>query len=101
MSADSKIPKFTKTTIQDGSGWEYPKKNWEIHVNVTAKVGDNVFDSNEGEGKPRSYVLGSSSLPAGLEEGIKKMKKGEKASIEVKEACGDAGLPDKVCCNIV
>ncbi len=100
MSADSKIPKFTKTIIQEGSGWEHPRKNWEVRVNIKAKVLDNIFDSNEGEGEPRSYVLGSGALPSDLDEAIKKMKKGEKASIEVKEAYGEAGLPDKVMINV-
>jgi hypothetical protein len=87
---------FTKKILEEGRGWENPRPLWEVHLNIKAMHGDAVFDTNEGEGQPRTYILGSSGLPNSLENAIQKMKLGEKARVEVKQAYGDTGLPDKV-----
>ena len=95
---DGALPKgVKKTVITAGSGWEKPKKLYEVKVNLKGKHGETIFDTNETENLPRTYVVGSGLPCKGLDAFFKDMKKGEKASvvIEAGEAFGSAGIPEK------
>jgi len=95
---DGSLPSgVKKTVITDGTGWEKPKDMYEVKVNITGKHGETVFDSNESEGQPRTYVVGSGLPCKGLNAALKNMKKGEKSTfvIEAAQGFGSEGLPDK------
>lgn len=92
------LPKgVKKTVVAAGSGWEKPKAMYEVKVNLKGKHGENVFDTNESEGQPRTYVVGSGLPCKGLDAVFKEMKKGEKATVVVQaeEAFGSEGIPEK------
>jgi hypothetical protein len=92
------LPKgVQKVVVTDGSGWEKPKELYEIKVNISAKHDDKVFDTNESDGSPRTYIVGSGLPCPGLDAAFKGMKKGEKATFTVQaaQAFGSAGIPDK------
>eukprot|EP00286_Rhodomonas_abbreviata_P018096 CAMPEP_0181305416 /NCGR_PEP_ID=MMETSP1101-20121128/9718_1 /TAXON_ID=46948 /ORGANISM="Rhodomonas abbreviata, Strain Caron Lab Isolate" /LENGTH=561 /DNA_ID=CAMNT_0023411331 /DNA_START=94 /DNA_END=1779 /DNA_ORIENTATION=+ len=86
-----------KKIITEGSGWEKPKQHYEVMINLTGKHNEEIFDSNGNEGAPRMYILGSGSLCNGVDETLKTMKKGEKATVEIpaQHAFGDNGWPEK------
>ena len=53
-----------------------------VSVHYTGKLLDGtVFDSSEGRGEPISFMLGARQVIPGWEEGIAKMKEGEKARL--------------------
>jgi FK506-binding protein 4/5 len=95
---DFTMPKGVKKTVNTaGTGWEKPKNMYEVKVNIKGKHGENVFDSNEADGQPRTYVVGSGLPCKGLNAAFREMKKGEKATVvlQSEEAFGSEGLPDK------
>jgi hypothetical protein len=95
---DTALPKGMKrTVITAGSGWEKPKKLYEVKVNLVGKHGETVFDSNEPEGNPRTYVVGAGLPCKGVDALFKDMKKGEKSTVvlEAGLAFGSSGNPDK------
>jgi len=95
---DESLPKgVKKNVITEGSGWEKPKNLYEVKVNLKAKHGETVFDSNEDEGCPRTYVVGSGLPCKGVDALFKDMKKGEKSTavVEASLAFGSDGIPEK------
>lgn len=88
----------TKIILKEGEG-ECPE--WKDQVDVLYKgtlVDGTVFDSSEDPDEPFEFELGTDGIIKGWNEGVKTMKKGEKAlfTLAPQYAYGAAGSPPKI-----
>lgn len=72
---------FEVRTVQPGTG-EKPTKGSSVTVHYTGKLTTGkVFDSSVSRGKPFVFNLGKGEVIKGWDEGVAKMRVGEKAII--------------------
>eukprot|EP01004_Peranema_trichophorum_P003384 NODE_2377_length_1599_cov_137.104336_g2043_i0.p1 GENE.NODE_2377_length_1599_cov_137.104336_g2043_i0~~NODE_2377_length_1599_cov_137.104336_g2043_i0.p1 ORF type:complete len:476 (+),score=123.59 NODE_2377_length_1599_cov_137.104336_g2043_i0:58-1428(+) len=91
--------KLFKTIKSKGTGWEKPVKGSEVTVHYTGTLEDGTeFDSSRGRGEPFTFKLGEGQVIKGWDEGVKTMKKGERAILKCTSeyAYGERGSPPKI-----
>lgn len=88
-----------KKLIKEGEGWENPSSGDEVEVHYVGTLLDGTqFDSSRDRGTPFKFKLGQGQVIKGWDEGIKTMKKGEKAlfTIPPELAYGESGSPPTI-----
>ncbi|KAL3329394.1 hypothetical protein AABB24_036472 [Solanum stoloniferum] len=88
-----------KKLLKEGEGWEHPSKGDEVEVHYVGTLLDGTqFDSSCDRGTPFKFKLGEGQVIKGWDEGIKTMKKGEKAlfTIPPDMAYGESGSPPTI-----
>ncbi|KAH0640654.1 hypothetical protein KY285_037240 [Solanum tuberosum] len=88
-----------KKLLKEGEGWEHPSKGDEVEVHYVGTLLDGTqFDSSRDRGTPFKFKLGEGQVIKGWDEGIKTMKKGEKAlfTIPPDMAYGESGSPPTI-----
>ncbi|KAL0451916.1 UNVERIFIED_CONTAM: Peptidyl-prolyl cis-trans isomerase FKBP65 [Sesamum latifolium] len=88
-----------KKLLKEGEGWENPDSGDEVEVHYVGTLLDGTqFDSSRDRGTPFTFKLGQGQVIKGWDEGIKTMKKGEKAlfTIPPELAYGESGSPPKI-----
>ncbi|KAL2463400.1 Peptidyl-prolyl cis-trans isomerase FKBP65 [Forsythia ovata] len=88
-----------KKLLKEGEGWENPSSSDEVEVHYVGSLLDGTqFDSSHDHGTSFKFKLGEGHVIKGWEEGIKTMKKGEKAlfTIPPELAYGESGSPPKI-----
>eukprot|EP00993_Chasmostoma_nieuportense_P000469 NODE_1432_length_1506_cov_62.484409_g1357_i0.p1 GENE.NODE_1432_length_1506_cov_62.484409_g1357_i0~~NODE_1432_length_1506_cov_62.484409_g1357_i0.p1 ORF type:complete len:467 (-),score=109.88 NODE_1432_length_1506_cov_62.484409_g1357_i0:105-1454(-) len=99
ISGDGKL---IKTVNIAGAGWEKPKTGAEVTVHYTGTLEDgSTFDSSRDRGEPFVFKLGEGQVIKGWDEGVKTMRKGERAILKCapEYAYGVAGSPPKIPAN--
>jgi FKBP-type peptidyl-prolyl cis-trans isomerase len=88
-----------KTVVQEGKGWEKPDELAKCTVKYSCKVGDKYVIGGDTPAEA-TLDLASVDVPEGVVEALKKMKKGERASVRVaseygygKEGNSKLGIP--------
>lgn len=98
----SKDGKLLKTIQTVGTGWESPAAGAEVTVHYTGTLDDGtVFDSSRERDSPFVFKLGEGQVIRGWDDGVKTMKKGERATLRCapEYAYGEAGSPPKIPAN--
>ncbi|KAI3470072.1 hypothetical protein Pfo_026735 [Paulownia fortunei] len=88
-----------KKLLKEGDGWENPNSGDEVEVHYVGTLLDGTqFDSSLDRGTPFKFKLGQGHVIKGWDEGIKTMKKGEKAlfTIPPELAYGESGSPPTI-----
>nr|POE91608.1 peptidyl-prolyl cis-trans isomerase fkbp65 [Quercus suber] len=88
-----------KKLLKEGEGWDTPTTGDEVEVHYTGTLLDGTqFDSSRDRGTPFKFKLGQGQVIKGWDEGIKTMKKGEKAvfTIPPELAYGESGSPPTI-----
>nr|GME04619.1 Peptidyl-prolyl cis-trans isomerase FKBP65 [Ipomoea batatas] len=88
-----------KKLLKEGEGWETPGSGDEVEVHYVGTLLDgSQFDSSRDRGTPFKFKLGQGQVIKGWDEGIKTMKKGEKAlfTIPPEMAYGESGSPPTI-----
>jgi len=82
-----------KKTLTEGEGWENPKDDVRVKVNYVLKLSNGSVVE---EKKDFEFITGAEEVPAGLDQAVTNMKKGEKALVTVKPeyAFGKEGRKD-------
>eukprot|EP00668_Euglena_longa_P014933 GGOE01018972.1.p1 GENE.GGOE01018972.1~~GGOE01018972.1.p1 ORF type:complete len:464 (-),score=128.36 GGOE01018972.1:219-1580(-) len=96
LSKDGKLVKVIQTA---GTGWEKPSSGAEVTVHYTGTLTDGtVFDSSRERDSPFVFKLGEGQVIRGWDEGVKTMKKGERATLRCapEYAYGETGSPPKI-----
>ncbi|CAA3007348.1 peptidyl-prolyl cis-trans isomerase FKBP62-like [Olea europaea subsp. europaea] len=91
-----------KKLLKEGDGWEKPSSGDEVEVHYVGTLLDGTqFDSSRDRGTPFKFKLGQGQVIKGWDEGIKTMKKGEKAlfTIPPELAYGESGSPPTIPSN--
>jgi len=90
---------LTKLVTMDGQG-DFPKQGDEVEAHYTGSlVADgSEFDSSRKRGRPFKFTLGEGQVIRGWDIGFSKMRKGEKAILEMDSSYGygDAGSPPNI-----
>ncbi|XP_040989350.1 peptidyl-prolyl cis-trans isomerase FKBP62-like [Juglans microcarpa x Juglans regia] len=93
-----------KKLVKEGEGWETPSAGDEVEVHYTGTLLDGTqFDSSRDRGTSFKFKLGQGQVIKGWDEGIKSMKKGEKAifTIPPELAYGESGSPPAIPPNAI
>ncbi|XP_073279860.1 70 kDa peptidyl-prolyl isomerase-like [Primulina huaijiensis] len=88
-----------KKVLKEGEGWETPNSGDEVEVHyVGTLLNGEQFDSSIDHGMPFNFKLGQGHVIKGWDEGIKTMKKGEKALFVIPPelAYGESGSPPTI-----
>lgn len=88
-----------KKLLHEGEGWEKPSSGDEVEVHYVGTLLDGTpFDSSHDRGTTFKFKLGQGQVIKGWDEGIKTMKKGEKAlfTIPPELAYGESGSPPTI-----
>lgn len=88
-----------KVETQVSGNGATPKKGQLVTVHYTGKFTDGrKFDSSVDRNEPFSFVLGEGQVIAGWDQGIAKMKVGDKVTMTIPPelAYGDAGYPGAI-----
>ncbi|KAK7359341.1 hypothetical protein VNO77_01296 [Canavalia gladiata] len=88
-----------KKLLKEGEGWDTPDTGDQVQVHYTGTLLDGTqFDSSRDRGTPFKFTLGQGQVIKGWDEGIKTMKKGEKAlfTIPPELAYGESGSPPTI-----
>ncbi|KAK7319011.1 hypothetical protein RJT34_03720 [Clitoria ternatea] len=88
-----------KKLLKEGEGWDTPNTGDQVQVHYTGTLLDGTqFDSSRDRGTPFMFKLGQGQVIQGWDEGIKTMKKGEKAlfTIPPELAYGESGSPPTI-----
>ncbi|XP_050292660.1 peptidyl-prolyl cis-trans isomerase FKBP62-like [Quercus robur] len=88
-----------KKLLKEGEGWDTPATGDEVEVHYTGTLLDGTqFDLSRDRGTPFKFKLGQGQVIKGWDEGIKTMKKGEKAvfTIPPELAYGESGSPPTI-----
>lgn len=88
-----------KKLLREGEGWEKPNSGDEVEVHYVGTLLDGTkFDSSVDRGTPFTFKLGQGDVIKGWDEGIKTMKKGEKAIFTIPPdlAYGESGSPPTI-----
>lgn len=88
-----------KKLLKEGEGGDHPSKGDEVEVHYVGTLLDGTqFDSSRDRGTPFKFKLGEGQVIKGWDEGIKTMKKGEKAlfTIPPDMAYGESGSPPTI-----
>lgn len=88
-----------KKLLHEGEGWKKPDSGDEVEVHYVGTLLDGTqFDSSRERGTPFQFKLGKGQVIKGWDEGIKTMKKGEKAlfTIPPELAYGESGSPPAI-----
>ncbi|XP_057795094.1 peptidyl-prolyl cis-trans isomerase FKBP62-like [Salvia miltiorrhiza] len=88
-----------KKLLKDGESWQNPNSGDEVEVHYVGTLLDGtMFDSSVDRGIPFIFKLGEGQVIKGWDEGIKTMKKGEKAlfTIPPELAYGESGSPPTI-----
>ncbi|CAA0822974.1 Peptidyl-prolyl cis-trans isomerase FKBP62 [Striga hermonthica] len=91
-----------KKLVKEGEGWDTPDNGDEVEVHYTGTLLDGTkFDSSRDRGAPFTFTLGQGQVIKGWDQGIKTMKKGEKAifTIPPELAYGESGSPPTIPAN--
>ncbi|GAB4844045.1 70 kDa peptidyl-prolyl isomerase [Ancistrocladus abbreviatus] len=91
-----------KKLLKEGEGWERPNKGDEVEVHYVGTLLDGTqFDSSRDRGTPFKFKLGQGQVIKGWDEGIKTMKKSEKALLTIppEMAYGESGSPPTIPSN--
>lgn len=71
------------TIVPSGSG-EFAEENDQVFVHYSGRLEDGtVFDSSYERGEPISFKLGAGQIIAGWEEGVRMLRKGDKATFVI------------------
>ena len=85
-------------TIQSGNGAS-PKRGDTVTVHYTGWLTDGTkFDSSVDRDEPFSFVLGQGQVIAGWDQGVARMRVGEKARLTIPPelAYGEGGYPGAI-----
>lgn len=96
LSGDGKLK---KTITVAGTGYQHPVKGAEVTVHYTGTLEDGTkFDSSRDRGDPFMFKLGEGQVIKGWDEGVKTMKKGERAVLKCapEYAYGASGSPPTI-----
>jgi len=88
-----------KKILVAGSGYKRPDKGDSVAVHYVGTLEDGTkFDSSRDRGEPFNFTLGKGQVIKGWDEGVKTMRKGEKAVLTCKSdyAYGAAGSPPNI-----
>nr|GME18553.1 Peptidyl-prolyl cis-trans isomerase FKBP65 [Ipomoea batatas] len=88
-----------KKLLREGEGWENPNIGDEVEVHYVGRLLDGTqFDSSLDRGTPFKFKLGEGHVIKGWDEGIKTMKKVEKALLTIPPelAYGESGSPPAI-----
>ncbi|PWA82088.1 FKBP-type peptidyl-prolyl cis-trans isomerase domain-containing protein [Artemisia annua] len=88
-----------KKIIKEGDGWETPLNGDEVEVHYVGSLLDGTrFDSSFDCEMPFKFKLGLGHVIQGWDDGIKTMKKGEKALLTIPPALayGESGSPPTI-----
>ncbi|KAL0047086.1 hypothetical protein WJX82_006178 [Trebouxia sp. C0006] len=100
LTADGGV---TKRILKAGNGWEKPEKGDQVFVHYTGTLKSNAtkFDSSVDRNEPFKFDLGKGQVIKGWDEGVKTMKKGEKAVLTIKPEYGysEEGSPPTIPAN--
>ncbi|KAL2506376.1 Peptidyl-prolyl cis-trans isomerase FKBP62 [Abeliophyllum distichum] len=91
-----------KKLLKEGDGWEKPSSGDEVEVHYVGTLLDGTqFDSSRDRGTPFKFKLGQGQVIKGWDEGIKTMKKRERAvfTIPPELAYGESGSPPTIPSN--
>jgi FK506-binding protein 4/5 len=91
--------KLLKEVIRKGEGWSTPRYGDELRIHILGKLEDGtVFESSRDRGQLFLFHIGCKEVVAGLDAGIKSMKRGEiaKFTIAPELGYGEQGLPPNV-----
>mmetsp|Transcript_11683 Transcript_11683/g.28662 ORF Transcript_11683/g.28662 Transcript_11683/m.28662 type:complete len:590 (-) Transcript_11683:389-2158(-) len=83
----------TKKTVAESSEWKRPNEGAKVTLRGRALLGDGTVFEEWGEGGELTFTTDEEMVCEGLDQGVMKMKKGEKAVITVppQYAYGEAG----------
>lgn len=89
-----------KKILKAGTGWEKPEYGDQVFVHYTGTLhSDGIkFDSSVDRNEPFKFDLGKGQVIKGWDQGVKTMKKGEKALLTIKPeyGYGEQGSPPTI-----
>ncbi|KAL3141268.1 hypothetical protein ABBQ38_003603 [Trebouxia sp. C0009 RCD-2024] len=97
LTADGGV---SKKILKAGSGWETPETGDQVFVHYTGTLQSDgsKFDSSLDRQEPFKFDLGKGQVIKGWDEGVKTMKKGEKAMLTISPeyGYGEQGSPPTI-----